>query len=322
MTDRLTQFRPAAVAAPADLAMSCRRFLQHIYAHGYAEATQRAYRRDLEQFAGFCASRGIERLGSVTGAVVDDFIQALVQGEGVSQRTAARKLATARELFRWAVRRGITPNNPAELATPVRFVAEKQQAPTTERIVAMLEAIPAETPLDLRDRAMFWLMYDAALRCEGLASLDLFDPTAPPVHAVTPDGVVRYRAKGGTTRTTVCGERALEWLEQWLAVRDRFARRESAGLFITRRGTRMTRATLDAAIKRHGARVGMPAIHCHLLRHRRAREIIDGLGLRTASEFLGHRNTSTTADVYGYDERRTQEQVRRHCPAGRVRSCS
>ena len=322
MTDRLMPFRPVEVRAPGNLSLTCRRFLQHLHAHGYAQNTLHAYRRDLEQFAGFCADRGVERLGSVTAALVDDFVGALVRGEGVSPRTAARKLATVRELFRWAVRQAITPNNPAELATPVRFVAEKQQAPTTERIVAMLEAIPAETPLDLRDRAMFWLMYDAGLRCDGLASLDLFDPGQPSAHTVAPDGAVRYRAKGGATKTTVCGDRSLEWLAEWLAVRERFARRETAALFVTRRGTRMTRATLDAAIKRHGARVGMPAIHCHLLRHRRAREIIDGLGLRTASEFLGHQNTSTTADVYGYDEQRTREQVRRHCPAGRARSCS
>jgi len=321
MIDRLIQFRPVRVAERGNLAVTCRRFLQHLHAHGYAQNTLNAYRRDLEQFAGFCAGRGIEGLGSITGAIIDGFITALVRGEGVSPRTAARKLATARELFRWAVRQGITANNPAEQASPVRFVAEKKQAPSTERIVELLEAIPAETALDIRDRAMFWLMYDAGLRCDGLASLDLFDPSEPPRHTVTPAGDVRYRSKGGATKHTVCGERALELIEQWRAVRPRLAE-DCPALFVTRRGSRMTRVSLDGAIKRHGARVGLPAIHCHLLRHRRAREVIEGLGLREASEFLGHANTSTTADVYGYDGERTREQVRRHCPAGRVRSCS
>ena len=77
-------------------------------------------------------------------------------------------------------------------------------------VAALLDSIPATTPLELRDRALFELAYACGLRAEELVSLDLesidFDAET-----------VRVEGKGGKTRLVPVGEHAPPALERYLA---------------------------------------------------------------------------------------------------------
>ena len=161
------------------------------------------------------------------------------------------------------------------MAQPPKWYATPPRAPAKEAVLAMIHAIPDSTPIGLRDRAMFRLMLDGALRVDALCGLDIYDAKNPPQNCIYPNGRVAYRNKGGRTKETVVDDTTLAWVERWLAVRGRFTRMwTGAALFLSERGHRMQRATLHARIKAAGAASGMPHLHAHLLRHCRARDLI------------------------------------------------
>ena len=76
-------------------------------------------------------------------------------------------------------------------------------------VVSLLDRIPAASPLDQRDRAMFELAYSVGLRAEELVNLD--------VESLDPDGEeVRVEGKGGRTRVVPAGEHAWRAIEAYL----------------------------------------------------------------------------------------------------------
>lgn len=319
-------FTPRAVTVAGDLVALCGRYLRHLQDHNYAENTVKSYRTDLEQFSGFCMQHDVTLVQHVTALLCEDFVLALAEGEGLALRTVARKIEVERGLLKFAIKHRLVARNPVEDMEPVKFHPTRVIAPEEDRILAMIDAIPVDSAEGMRDRALYRLMYTAALRCNGVASLDVYDEDNPPQYSVTPSGVVYYLAKGGEAKDTVCDEIALEYIDEWLKVRNRFRGHSSPpALFLTRKGNRINRAIMDYNIKRYGALVGLPNIHCHLLRHRRGGEVYDKLGERTAAHMLGHDDPATTRNIYGHHaNEKYRHLIRTQCPVGgssRRRSC-
>ena len=131
--------------------------------------------------------------------------------EAPAPSTVARKLAALRGLFRVQVELGKRSENPADLLELAEArAAAATRAAKPDEIAALLDRIPATTPLELRDRALFELAYASGLRAEELVSLD--------VESIDFDSeTVRVEGKGGKTRIVPVGEHALSALERYLA---------------------------------------------------------------------------------------------------------
>ena len=85
----------------------------------------------------------------------------------------ARKLASPARLFRSLLEHGEITSNPADLLPAPQAPADA--CPKTlkpEDVARLLEQIPASTPLEMRDRALFELAYSCGLRAEELVDLD------------------------------------------------------------------------------------------------------------------------------------------------------
>jgi integrase/recombinase XerD len=72
----------------------------------------------------------------------------------------------------------------------------------------LLQAPDVETPLGLRDRAMFEVLYATGLRVSELVGL-----TLQQLDMVT--GLIITRGKGNKERMVPLGEIALDWLERY-----------------------------------------------------------------------------------------------------------
>lgn len=300
MSEVTALFRPRAVRLPGDLRSLARQYMQRLEAQNLAANTVAAYRRDLEQLVGYLAERDVSLIQIVTDEHLEGFARALLHGEGNKPRTVARKIESVRGLFRFAAGRGLVGrDNAGERAVAPKWHATPPDAPATARLLEMIARIPRD-PMGLRDRAAFRLMLDGAMRVEAVASLDCYDDRAPPVCYVHPNGRVRYRAKGGAIKETVVGAATVQAVAEWMDARAEWrGNRREAALFLSERGHRVSRQVLHQRIKIAGAAAGMPELHCHLLRHRRARDVIDQAGLATGNHLLGHARQSTTADMYG-----------------------
>ncbi|HEX8104112.1 MAG TPA: tyrosine recombinase XerC [Solirubrobacteraceae bacterium] len=265
------------------------RFDADLRRRGAAERTRAAYGADLGEFAAWAGGLG---LGPVQiGYPILRRYAAVLSERGAAPATLARKLASLRAFFRSLVEHGELRANPADLmATPKK----PQRLPDVlkpEEVAALLDRIPATTPLELRDRALFELAYACGLRAEELVNLD--------VTSVEFDAEqVRVEGKGAKTRFVPAGEPALRAISRYLE-RAR-GTLESAtpdpALFLSKSGRRLSTSDVRRRLRvwaRHAAAQG--AVHPHALRHSFATHLLEGgADLRAIQELLGHASISTT----------------------------
>jgi integrase/recombinase XerC/integrase/recombinase XerD len=280
---------PIAPEASADWRTALARFDEDLRRRGSAEKTRHAYAADLRQFAGWASWQDIEPT-AVTHRILRRYAAALSERRS-APATVARKLAALRAFFATLREHGEISANPADLlAAPKR----SQELPTVlapDAISALLDRIPASTPLELRDRALFEIAYASGLRAEELVSLDI---TSVDFDAEE----LRVEGKGSKTRFVPAGEPALRALARYLErARAALARGDGeAALFLSKSGRRLSTSDVRRRLgvwARHASVQG--AVHPHALRHSFATHLLEGgADLRTIQELLGHASVSTT----------------------------
>jgi site-specific recombinase XerD len=257
-----------------------------------AAKTRHAYGIDTLQFARWATERGLEP-GDVDVRALRRYVAGLSEA-GQAPTTVARKLAALRGLFRAEIQAGARAENPAELLHSPKRSSRLPRVLKTGEVAALLDRIPAQTPLELRDRALFELAYACGLRAEELVTLDC--------SSVDFDGeLVRVEGKGGKTRLVPAGEHSLRALERYLArARPALDVGECDALFVSKSGRRLSTSDVRRRLRtwaRLAAR-GAPALadaHPHALRHSFATHLLEGgADLRAIQELLGHASISTT----------------------------
>jgi site-specific recombinase XerD len=276
-----------AVSEPWRLAL--RLFDADLRRRGAAERTRRAYGTDAAELAGWATAN---QLGP---ADVD--YQALrrwaarLSQKGAAPRTMARKLASTRSLFRSLLEHGEIEANPADLLPAPRLPQTLPRTLKPRDVASLLDRIPAATPLEQRDRALFELAYACGLRAEELVDLN--------VDSVDFDAEqIRVEGKGAKTRFVPAGEPALKALAAYLE-RARPALSANDGqsaLFLSKSGKRLSTSDVRRRLRtwaRHAATHA--GVHPHALRHSFATHLLEGgADLRAIQELLGHASISTT----------------------------
>ncbi len=264
------------------------RFLTHLVVERRAsEHTVAAYRRDLKRFAG---SAGETPAAGIKSHHVRDFAGRL-HARGLSPRTVARHLSSVRSFFDYLVRHREIGANPA---VGVRAPKQRERLPKTmdPDQTARLFSETAESPLELRDRAMLELLYGSGIRLAELVDIDIRDLDLA-------NGFVTVTGKGRKTRVVPIGKAALNAIEVWLAERPEAGGRDP--LFTScgsanRGRARISPRSVQLRLKKIAARTtGNDGVHPHLLRHSFASHLLESSGdLRAVQELLGHADISTT----------------------------
>ncbi len=261
-----------------------------------ADKTRVAYLGDARHFAAWAAAHHAEPVG-VDVRTLRRYAAGLAE-RGIAPATIARRLAALRALFRVQMELGARQDNPAELVSSPKRPQRLPRVFKAGEVAALLDSIPASSPLELRDRALFELAYACGLRAEEIVSLDLesvdFDSEA-----------VRVEGKGGKTRLIPVGEHALAALERYLARgRPLLSSAEESPLFLSKSGRRLSTSDVRRRLSgwaRHamasapGWAGTLSSAHPHALRHSFATHLLDGgADLRAIQELLGHATISTT----------------------------
>jgi site-specific recombinase XerD len=265
---------------------------QDLRRRGAAEKTRHAYAVDAGQFVAWADLAGLAP-AELSPRALRRYAAGLTE-QGQAPSTVARKLASLRALLRTLVEHGELTQNPADLLAAPRRAQRLPQVLKAAEVAALLDRIPADDALSLRDRALFELAYASGLRAEELVNLDRgsvdFDAEQ-----------VRVEGKGGKTRIVPTGEPALRALARYL---DRArpalltADGESA-LFLSKSGRRLSTSDVRRRLRvwtRRAASVSAAAgASPHTLRHSFATHLLEhGADLRSIQELLGHASISTT----------------------------
>ena len=254
-----------------------------------SDATQRAYRSDLRDFARWLDEQGLS-LGDVDARVLTEY--AAVLGRGRPRRlapaTIARKLAAVRALLRSA----LGPSRVPDVRLAPRRPRRLPHVDKADDVDRELRSLEGEGPIALRNRALGELVYSAGLRSKEAVGLDLADVDFE-------QEAVRVVGKGGKERVVPLGEEAAHWLALYLRDgRPPLARRAENALFLSARGRRLDTSTLRRVIP-----------HPHHLRHAFATHLLEGgADLRVIQELLGHSSLSTT-QVYSHVDGRRLRRV-------------
>jgi site-specific recombinase XerD len=256
---------------------------------GMAEKTRRAYGVDLGQFALWCTAQSLEP--DAVGPKDLRRYAAVLSARDAVAATVARKLASLRAFYRALREHGRVAHNPADLIPSPKRPRTLPKVLRPDELAVLLDRIPASTPLEQRDRALFEVAYACGLRAEELVNLD--------VASVDFDAEqLRVEGKGSKTRIVPAGEPALRALARYLE-RARPALAAGDGepaLFLSKSGRRLSTSDVRRRLRVWARQAAMQGgISPHALRHSFATHLLEGgADLRAIQELLGHASISTT----------------------------
>ena len=253
--------------------------------------------RALVLFVKWCQERELMRPQQITRPILESYQRHLWHHRTKSDKplavgTQIGRLAAVRGLFKWLCREAWLDADPA---AHLEMPKEEHRLPAdtlSESEVAAILAKPnTSDPLGIRDRTMLELLYSTGIRRAELARLQLRD-----LHRER--RTLHVSGKGGKDRIVPVGERALQWIEKYLAeVRPLLCiHLEEQALFLTGYGRGFSANSLGNLIKQHieKAHPGRSG-NCHLLRHACATHMLEhGADVRIIQQLLGHAKLETT----------------------------
>jgi integrase/recombinase XerD len=243
-------------------------------------------------------------------ADLDRYVESLYSA-GLSARSVARHITTLRNFYRFLIQEGQLDQDPTEfLAQPKQWTKLPKYLNLGE-VDKLVGAPPLDKPTGLRDRAMLELLYATGLRVSELCRLEI----SAVERAM---GLLRVTGKGNKQRIVPFGDAAGAAIDVYLGDgRPRLLKgRASRFLFVTARGSAMTRQTFWKLLRGYGLRAGISRpLTPHVIRHSFATHLVEGgADLRSVQIMLGHADISTT-QVYTHVARsRLREIVDRHHP--------
>lgn len=274
---------------------------------GAAANTLAAYRRDLEDFAAFCAARGVA-IHQADAETLRGYLGEMSRA-GLAPRTAARRLSALRQFHGFLFAEAVRADDPAAAIDSPRLGRPLPKYLSEAEVDALLASARRRQGVGgARTRALLELIYATGMRVSELVSLPLSAVARKPTMLVV-------RGKGNKERMVPVGDAARAALAEWLAVRPDTGSRwlfpsDAAGGHLTRDGfARMLQAL---AVE---AGIAPSRVSPHVLRHCFATHLLaHGADLRVVQQMLGHADIATTEIYTHVLEDRLKGLVQRHHP--------
>lgn len=284
-------------------------YLGHLrYVRRRADATLRNYRRDLTGFLTFLHTEHPRLPFDEAGRTHARAYLAGLFERRIAAASVRRVATTIKGFYRWLE---AEERLPAGEAGDSILRLQSPKAPrhlprflTPEETAALVAAPPDDTASGLRDRALLELLYGSGLRVAEVVGIDRRDLDIA-------QRQVRVTGKGDRTRIALFGDPAEAALRRYLDEgRPALARGAAEALFLSQRGNRLSRRSVQRLVRHAGRAAGVDGrVYPHLLRHTFATHMLDGgADLRIVQHLLGHASADTT-QIYTAVVQREQQAV-------------
>lgn len=293
------------------------RFLEMMSAErGASIHTINAYRRDLELAADILSKHGPSLATAGRGSI--EALMAYWSKTGLASSTAARKLSSLKQFYRFMQTENLRKDNPAHgLSGPKQGRPLPKTLSETD-VNLLFETCAQDTSHKAtRLRCQLEILYAGGLRVSELVTLPLAATNRQ-------DRCLFIRGKGGRERLVPLTDKAVAAIAEWRLLREadlpmhKDAQAKARPyLFPSRsRAGHLTRENFALALKDLALRAGLERknISPHVLRHAFATHLLtNGADLRSVQKLLGHADISTT-QIYTHvlDERMRQLVFGKH----------
>jgi site-specific recombinase XerD len=201
---------PARLFAPTPKAAKC--VLEFFTAQINNDHTRKAYLNAARRFAEWCDTHDLDELAQVQPFHVAAFVKEL-QGQ-FSAPTVKQHLAALRMLFDWLVTGHVLDTNPAHAVRGPRYVVTKGKTPVlaADEARALLDSIPTDSLIGLRDRALIGVMVYSFARVNAVRGMKVKD-----YFTQGRRGWVRLHEKGGKEHEVPCHHMLEKLLDEYIA---------------------------------------------------------------------------------------------------------
>ncbi|MFR6291794.1 MAG: tyrosine recombinase XerC [Peptococcaceae bacterium] len=250
-----------------------------------------AYSKDLEQFGQFVEQENLQ-IERLEYRDLRYYMASLQKGQTLKKTTVSRKTAALKSFFKFLYREGFLERNPADLLSAPKKEKHLPSVINEIDITQFLDDfLSGEEPAQLRDKAIFELLYSSGLRVSELVNLDLNTVNKQ-------KGMLRILGKGNKERVVPIGEQAQCAIARYLESGRPFLvkQQEETGLFLNQQGNRLTSRGVEYILEQYIKKGALKyKVTPHAFRHSFATHLLDnGADLRVIQELLGHESLSTT----------------------------
>jgi integrase/recombinase XerD len=278
---------------------------------GLAKNSIESYRRDIAQLDAWLQLSKRARLDRIGREDLQAFLAHRIEVRRASPRSTARLTSALKRFYQFLLRERLVSEDPSRNLESPKLTRSLPRSLSEADVDALLEAPDCNTPLGQRDRAMLETLYASGLRVTELVTLKVAQLSLDM-------GVVRVMGKGSKERLVPIGESAVDAVQAYVSGprAELLGVNKSDDLFVTGRGSAMSRQMFWMMIKRYAVKAGIHSpLSPHTLRHAFATHLINhGADLRVVQLLLGHADITTT-QIYTHVARERLKQLHaRHHP--------
>lgn len=268
--------------------------------------TVSTYTAEAERLQEFYRETAEEREGSSLPDLTPDDILGYLAWRNTSSldnRTVSRIISSLNSFYRYLIKEGWRKENPLQLVDKPRLSRHLPQVMRPDEVDRLLEQFDITTPLGLRDRALFELIYSCGLRVSEVAGLKVGQ-------IYRREGVIQVLGKGDKERFVPLGEEASWWMARYLKEARPLLAGSCTGedaCFLNRRGKPFSRKGMWKRFREAADTAGVEG-KIHTLRHSFATHLLEGgADLRSVQALLGHADIATTQIYTHLDTSRLKE---------------
>jgi len=265
-----------------------KRFLQ--IEKGLSPNSVYSYTYDLKKFNEYLSSND-KNILAATQEDIQEFLKFEKIKKNNSSRTLARSLAAIRQFYNFLADTEITLENPASLIESPRIERNFPDFLTIKEIERLFDSISEDDNYQLRDKAIFELLYSSGLRISEAVELECGNIDFE-------NSFILVVGKGDKERIVPINDEVKRLIQKYLKKSRNMilGGRESDYLFISKKGSKLNRKSVWRLLKNYVAQTQINKnITPHTLRHSFATHLLEnGADLRSVQELLGHMDISTT----------------------------
>lgn len=273
--------------------------------------TEMSYRRDLEKVRRFMEEKGIHEVSQVSAEDLKDYVSYLEE-LNFKAATVSRNIASIKGFYQYMYKEKIVNEDISGVLKAPKIEKKIPEILSMEEVIRLLEQPSGNSPKEIRDKAMFELLYATGIRVTELITLKLSDLNLQMGFIICRDSnKERMIPFGAESRKAL-----IRYIEQ--ARGSMIDNPSSEYLFANCSGQPMSRQGFWKLIKFYTKKAGITSdITPHTLRHSFAAHLVEnGADLKSVQEMLGHSDISTTQVYANMNHNRIREVYAKAHPRG------